>query len=122
MEIGWFDVVLSDEAKKYQLFKEFPARFSGFHWHGDTFASPPGTQPLMSSEACESQAFLLDGGRVLGLQFHLEVGAADAASWLREDPPPPGRYVQSPAEILREPARFAENHRLLRLLLDRMAQ
>lgn len=120
-EIGWFKVFLNDEAAKLTLFVDFPASFEAFHWHGDTFTCPPGATPLMSSEACPRQAFSWGAGRVLALQFHLEVELADARRWLREDPPSPGRYVQTAAEMLRDPARFAGNTRLMRRLLQRMA-
>ena len=120
-EIGWFDVTLNAEAAKSALFADFPPTFAAFHWHGDTFAYPKGATPLMSSEACERQAFSWGEGRVLGLQFHLEVELEDTRRWLETDAPEPRRYVQAAAEILREPARFAENRRLMHALLERFA-
>lgn len=120
-EIGWFDVLLNDEARQSRLFSDFPDTFQAFHWHGDTFQVPPGATPLMSSEACARQAFSWEEGRVLGLQFHLEVELEDARRWLETDAPEPRRYVQAAAEILREPARFEENRRLMHRLLERLA-
>jgi GMP synthase-like glutamine amidotransferase len=120
-EIGWFEVMLSDDAKKSAQFAGFPSTFEAFHWHGDTFKYPPGATPLMSSQACPNQAFSWGEGRVLGLQFHLEVELADARRWLEVDAPEPARYVQAADEMLRDPARFAENTRLMHLLLERMA-
>lgn len=120
-EIGWFDVTIGAEGVKSELLRGFPSRFTAFHWHGDTFAWPRGATPLMSSAACERQAFSWGDGRVLGLQFHLEVELEDARRWLATDAPEPRRYVQDAAEILRDPARFAENRRLMHLLLDRYA-
>jgi GMP synthase-like glutamine amidotransferase len=120
-EIGWFDVALNSEAGKSPLFADFPARFPAFHWHGDTFAYPRDSTPLMSSEACERQAFSWGEGRVLGLQFHLEVEHDDARRWLETDAPEPRRYVQDAAEILRDPERFAQNRRLMHRLLERLA-
>jgi GMP synthase-like glutamine amidotransferase len=120
-EIGWFDVALNAEAAKSPLLAGFPARFPAFHWHGDTFAYPKGSTPLMSSEACERQAFSWGEGRVLGLQFHLEVALEDARRWLQIDAPEPRRYVQDTAEILRDPERFAQNRRLMHRLLERFA-
>ena len=121
-EIGWFDVELNADAEKSTLFKGFPSTFQAFHWHGDTFSYPPGATPLMSSRACPRQAFTWGEGRVVGLQFHLEVELADARRWLAEDAPAPQRYVQGADEILRDPARFAENSRLMRLLLERLSE
>jgi GMP synthase-like glutamine amidotransferase len=119
-EIGWFDVTLNEEARTSPHFEDFPGAFPAFHWHGDTFAVPPGATALMSSEACQSQAFSWGEGRALGLQFHLEVELEDARRWLATDAPEPRRYVQSAAEMLRDPARFLENRRLMHLLLDRI--
>ena len=101
---------------------DFPATFAAFHWHGDTFAWPPGSTPLMSSAACARQGFSWGEGRAIGLQFHLEVELEDARRWLAVDAPAPRRYVQDAADMLREPARFAQNTRLMHLLLERMAQ
>jgi hypothetical protein len=55
------------------------------------------------------------------LQFHLEVELEDARRWLAIGTPEPRCTVQGAGEILREPARFAENTRLMHRLLARMA-
>lgn len=119
-EIGWFDVSLTDEGKRNQLFEDFPATLPAFHWHSDTFATPPGCQNLIKSDACVNQAFAA-GPRRLGLQFHLEVTETDARRWLALEEPAPERYVQSSREILRDPARFESNNRAMLQLLDRFA-
>lgn len=41
------------------------------HWHADEIILPPGARRLASTSRCATQAFE-QGGRVLGLQFHLE--------------------------------------------------
>jgi len=71
-EIGWFDVKLTETAMKHPLFGNFEEQFPVFHWHGDTFDIPAGSDLLMSSDICVNQAFLYKQN-VLGLQFHLEV-------------------------------------------------
>lgn len=119
-EIGWFPVELTEEGRDCQIFETFPEQFDAFHWHGDTFSLPKAARNLIKSDACVNQAFVL--GRQVGLQFHLEVRAADVKRWLGEDTPAPGRHVQSGEEMLREPARFRLNNRLMRELLDRMAE
>lgn len=121
LEIGWFDVMMNTEAGKSALFSGFPASFTTFHWHGDVFQVPPGATALMRSDACPRQAFSWGEGRVVGLQFHLEVGPEDVRRWLDVETPEPRRYVQSAGEMLRDPARFDENRRLMRGLLDRFA-
>lgn len=118
-EIGWFDVMLNAHGRKSAFFQVFPERFAAFHWHGDTFAIPPGAENLMSSEACRNQAFAW-AGRVVGIQYHLEVTEADARRWLQTEALRPQRHVQDGAEILREPARFALNNALMVKLLERI--
>jgi GMP synthase-like glutamine amidotransferase len=119
-EIGWFDVQLTEEGSRNKFFYGIPASFPAFHWHGDTFAMPPGHQNLIKSDACVNQAFA--GASCLGLQFHLEVTHADAQRWLALDAPVAERHVQPAEEILREPARFAQNNRLMEQILDRFVE
>lgn len=71
-EIGWFDVKLSETAKRHPLFEGFEDQFPVFHWHGDTYDLPAGSIHLISSDSCLNQAFLYKD-KVLGLQFHFEV-------------------------------------------------
>jgi len=50
------------------------------HWHGDVIAFSkelPSFEIIASSEVCTVQAFSAAGGRVLGTQYHLEIGAVD---------------------------------------------
>ena len=119
-EIGWFDVHLQPGARASAAFQDFPQSFCAFHWHGDTFAIPPGAQSLMASEACANQAYALSP-RVAAIQFHLEVTAADARVWFEHERPAPARYVQTPDEILRDTGRFAANNRLMLKLVERLA-
>jgi len=116
-EIGWFDVEMTAEGIKNKTMEGLPGRFSAFHWHGDTFAIPPGSENLLKSDACVNQAF--SAGQKLGLQFHLEVTHADARRWLALEEPATDRYVQSAVEILRDPARFEHNNRLMERILER---
>ncbi|MGQ0622209.1 MAG: type 1 glutamine amidotransferase [Panacagrimonas sp.] len=118
-EIGWFEVALNPEGRKQLLFADWPDRFVAFHWHGDTFAIPPGAENLMSSQACSNQGYVWKG-RVVGLQFHLEVTAADARVWFEHGSPRPERYVQTPEFILEDLDRYALNNRLMVRLLDRL--
>lgn len=123
-EIGWYPVELTEEGRNLAVFGGFPPRFTALHWHGDTFAIPPGAVRAASSEACPNQAFVYDGGRVVGLQFHLEETrrsldqlVAHAGSDLVEGP-----WIASPAELLSPNAPFAECHDLLFALLDSMVR
>ena len=120
LELGWHPVTLTAAGRKAGAFKGFPDSFSAFHWHGDTFALPLGSEPLMHSAACANQAFA-HGARVAGIQFHLEVTAANARDWFALERPAPGRYVQAPEAILAALPNFAENNRLMVLLLENLA-
>lgn len=117
-EIGWFDVELNADGRRHPLFADWPERFSAFHWHGDTFAIPDGAQNLMSSQACAHQAYVW-GERVVGLQFHPEITAADARTWFERGHPRPAPYVQPAEFVLGELPRFGLGNRLMRKLLDR---
>ena len=119
-EVGWFDVTLEPAGRRNPLFADWPDRFAAFHWHGDTFAIPHGAENLMHSEACSHQAFAW-GPRVVGLQFHLEVTAANARVWFEHEQPLLARYVQPPEVILPELEKFALNNRLMVRLLERLA-
>lgn len=118
-EIGWFPVQLTAEGRAHPLLTGLPERFTAFHWHGDTYALPPGAQRLAASEACAQQAFAWDGGRVLGLQFHLEVTQANAREWFRHESVTPAAYVQAPEQILADEPAFAANNRCMLAILER---
>ena len=66
-----------------------------------------------------NQAFA-QGSRVAGIQFHLEVTAANARDWFLTEQPKPARYVQAPKAILAELPHFAGNNRLMLKLLENL--
>lgn len=78
-EIGWNEITLSEDglASPLRALKDAPL----LHWHGDTFDLPDGCSHLASTSLCRNQAFAR-GARLLGLQFHPEVRAADFEHWL----------------------------------------
>jgi GMP synthase (glutamine-hydrolysing) len=118
-EIGWFPVTFTERPAP---FAAFPPSLTVMHWHGDTYTLPPGARALAHSAGCAQQAFLW-GDRVVGLQFHLEMGAvhvADLAHVAAEDLTP-GRYVQSAAQLTEPPADLPQAHAALFALLDALA-
>ncbi len=117
-EVGWFEVRLHAGGSAAPLLAGWPQVFEAFHWHADTFAIPSGAENLMSSAACAHQGFAL-GPRVLGLQFHLEVTAADARRWFAVQTPTAARCVQTPQAVLPRLDAFARSNRLMYALLDR---
>ena len=71
-EIGWFDIMITEQGKNVPLLNGMQPVSKVFHWHGDTFDLPQNAIPVFYSEACKNQAFLFKDN-VLGLQFHFEV-------------------------------------------------
>ncbi len=113
-EIGWFPVSLRQD-----IFG-LPKEFTPLHWHGDTFGAIEGAVSFARSKACENQAFSYDGGRVVGLQFHLEV-TADSISALVEncgDELVEGEYVQTREDILAKNEHIVEANKLMFTILD----
>jgi GMP synthase-like glutamine amidotransferase len=121
-EIGWFEIERVADPATHPLARALPPRTEVFHWHGETFALPASAVHLARSEACDAQAFAI-GGRVVGLQFHLETTPESAAALVRHCPEDlrAGRWVQSGDAMLGDPARFARLHGVLVALLDALA-
>lgn len=125
-EIGWFPVELSAAARATWLGLAFPDRFTPLHWHGDTFAIPPGAVPLGSSPACANQGFLWRE-RVLGLQFHPEATpaslatlAANCADDLSLAGTESGRYVRDAAALRAGLAGAAELNAMMGRVCERL--
>lgn len=122
-EIGWLPVRLCSEAAGSRLFGGLPAEMTVLHWHGETFDLPRDAVHLAESDLCRNQAFEI-GGRVLALQFHLDVQPegleeliANSAADLT-----PGPAVQT-AEEIRASAHLSQGLRpTLYTILDRMAE
>jgi len=74
-EIGWFDVqrVNSDVSENY------PADFTAFHWHGETFSLPENSRLLYTNKHCINQGFSY--GKSIALQFHIEMKDAIVKDW-----------------------------------------
>ena len=100
-EIGWHPVSLTPEAKKSFIFKNFPAKFQAFHWHGDTFQIPHSALHVAKSEGCTNQAFDYNG-HVVGLQFHLESSLYSIKRLIKYCPSDltQGKYIETLEEML----------------------
>ncbi len=92
--------------------------FEAFHWHGETFAIPPGATRLLKSDHCDNQAFVM--GPHLGMQCHVEMTEAMIRQWnlaWAEENAVPGPSVQRPEQMYeRIGARLAA----MRLAADRL--
>ena len=124
-EIGWYPVRMRPAAPHNPYLSGWPETFVAGHWHSDTFDLPAGVESSASSELTENQAFVAEGGRVVGVQFHLE-WTADSLRALTlaapEDLSSPGRWVMSAQAMLQDPERFAVSRALLFRTLDRMEE
>lgn len=83
-EIGFFDVVLTEEGKRDPLFQKVdPTALKVFQWHEDMFDIPDNASWLGSSALCPHQACRV-GKKAYGFQFHIEVDRPMIVSWLKE--------------------------------------
>jgi GMP synthase-like glutamine amidotransferase len=100
-EIGWFDVILTEQAEKVSLTNGMKTISKVFHWHGDTFDLPQNSKHIFYSEACQNQAFLYKDN-VLGLQFHFEVTEQSIKAMIENGKQEltGERYIQTESEIL----------------------
>lgn len=122
-EIGWFPLQRTADAGRSKLFTSFPDGLEVFHWHGDTFDTPPGAVHVLCSEGCPDQAFAFEE-RVVGLQFHLEIEPAGVATLIEQCPGDLrlGRCVQSAAEMRTERSRYDRIHEVLAGLLGALSE
>jgi GMP synthase-like glutamine amidotransferase len=134
-EIGWHEVQATPQAAspggQSRVFADLPPAYEAFHWHGDTFSIPEGALWTAKSMACAHQAFETCGGRVVGLQFHLETNAASlnelaehCAHEIRSDAQTQSNsqpFIQPLQVMLERPERLAALRGLLDRILDNMA-
>jgi GMP synthase (glutamine-hydrolysing) len=79
-EIGWYEVEVTAEGTEDPLIAPLAPRFDAFEWHSYEFSLPPTAIALAHSPTC-LQAYRV-GPVAWGIQFHAEVSAADAESWI----------------------------------------
>jgi GMP synthase (glutamine-hydrolysing) len=120
-EIGWFPIYKTTAAEKGGVAAALPDRLPVLHWHGDTFDLPNDSVHLARSDACDHQGFVFNR-RVVGLQFHLEATPQSLKRLILHcrseiDGSP---YVQEPAAMLADPARFTEANKTMDRLLDEL--
>lgn len=121
-EIGWLPIELTEHGRGSGPLGFLPRQIEVFQWHADTFELPAGAIHLARSDGCEHQAFLY-GGRVLGLQFHLESTPKSVAALVANcaDEILPEKYVQDAEPMLA--AKEADYERINQALfgiLDRL--
>ena len=79
MEIGTYEVTLTDKGKSDSIFAGITSPFNVFHWHGDTFKIPFGAELLATGVDCINQAFRQNN--MIGIQFHFEADIKEVPTW-----------------------------------------
>ncbi len=108
-EIGWLPLQVLPAASAHpvaQILAKYP---DVFHWHGDTFAIPPGALHIARSEGCLNQAYVINN-QVYGFQFHLETTPASAAALIEHCAADidGSRYTQPADFMLADAQRFVQ--------------
>lgn len=125
-EIGWFPIV-GNPASPLFRFSEAERQLGQaeeltvLHWHGETFDIPPDATLLASTPECKNQAFLLNGKKVIGLQFHLETTPDSLDSLIEHcrDEIGNGPKRMSEEEMKRQsPAQYLSIHHEMERILD----
>lgn len=113
-EIGWLPIIINPAAATHPIAQVLARYPDVFHWHGDTFALPPGALHLASSEGCANQAYVFQD-QVYGFQFHLETTPASARGLIEHCAADidGSRYTQSAQTILASEEKFAQINRAM---------
>ena len=118
-EIGWFPVM----SNAHSLPFPWPDEVTVFHWHSETFTTPPDAVTLCGSRACANQGFVWKD-RAVGLQFHLEMKPANVDAILMNcsQDVVDGPHIQ-PADDMRAiaPAQSQRLRELLFCILDALS-
>jgi GMP synthase-like glutamine amidotransferase len=119
-EIGWWPITGTSDAPDVPRWARKGASNPVFHWHGETFTLPNGSERLASSPGCENQAFRI-GSRVIGIQFHLETTPALVQALTTNCPEDlaPGTFVEAALTLQSHDAsEYASLHGLMTETLD----
>jgi GMP synthase-like glutamine amidotransferase len=118
-EIGWFPVEFNQGEESATLFPGLPAKATVFHWHGDTFDLPAGAVLLGSSAITPVQAYLAYG-KLLALQFHLEIKPENISLMINHagEELVSSPYIQDASALSAGLINLSENKVLLELFLN----
>jgi len=85
-EIGWVDIVPTEEAADDPIFSRLEDPTGVYQWHNDVFEPPPGSRLLARSALAPNQAFRVDGADAWGIQFHPEATPDLWELWIARHP------------------------------------
>jgi GMP synthase (glutamine-hydrolysing) len=80
-ELGWYELMVTEEGQNDPFLQSFPPRFPVFQWHSETFDLPDEAVLLATSQDYPHQAFRYKDS-IYAFQFHLEVTAGMIKTWL----------------------------------------
>jgi GMP synthase-like glutamine amidotransferase len=80
-ELGWYELMVTEEGKNDPFLHAFPPRFPVFQWHSETFDLPAGAILLAAAQDYPHQAFRF-GDLTYAFQFHFEVTEEMIYTWL----------------------------------------
>lgn len=125
-ETGFFDVAFLSEIKDSPVFGFLAGEtVKTCQIHGDAvLILPKGARQTATNAACPIQAFEMHGGRVVGLQFHLELTAErleDVFACVPQDFQKKGKYVDSVEKVRADVAKYTPNtHAVLEKIMDNL--
>ncbi len=99
-EIGWLALQKMDNKPAADWLQNVEDDCLAFHWHGETFSIPTMATPILKSQHCDHQGFVI--GNTLALQCHVEMTSEmvnDWASRYKKELAEPSDTVQSPETI-----------------------
>ena len=70
-EIGWYDLLLTEDGANDPLMQEHPRKLLSYHFHGDVITKVPDAARLAFSDMTECQLFRY-GKTAYGFQYHAE--------------------------------------------------
>jgi GMP synthase (glutamine-hydrolysing) len=85
-EIGWIDIVPTEEAPHDPIFRHLTNPTGVYQWHYDVFEPPAGARVLAQSALAPNQAFRIDGAEAWGIQFHPEATPELWELWIARHP------------------------------------
>ena len=117
IEVGGYEVTLTEIGKKDRLFTGFPECFPVFQWHSEMFHVPPGRGLLAQGDSCPTQAFGYKNIR--GILFHLEITHLDIIRWIDAYPQDLEDVGKTKSQVIEEcRTREPEMRTLMKKLMD----
>jgi GMP synthase-like glutamine amidotransferase len=118
-EIGWNPVRVESSPTAREWLGGHLKTWTTFQWHGETFSIPLHAERILTSEACDNQAYVI--GKSLGMQCHIEMTPqmieAWCRDWAKENADANLPSIQTPEEIIGE---MNENLQVLNKVADRL--